>query len=74
MFTENIPFYMLGPPKFCSRKSLCEFATLGWRFVSKGHFFAFGRLYSLAQFQLITGEHSRGKPSRYGIRIDNENM
>ena len=35
---------------------------------------AFDRPYLLVQFQLIAGEHSRDKQSRYGLEIDNENM
>jgi len=56
-----------------SKKNLDDFTTLGCRLGQKSHFLAFGRPCSLAQFQLIAGEHGRAKQTRYGIGIGSEN-
>ena len=41
--------------------------------MQKGHFLAFGRPCSLAQFQLITSKHNRDKQTRYDLGIDSKN-
>ena len=76
MFLENIPISVLGPPKFWRwlQENSGDSAILDCKLVQKGHFLAFVRPCSLAQFQLRTSERRRDKHTRYDLEIDSENM